>query len=136
MPRDFYCGNCGLAFAVGSYLVLFDDHPARHLLVCRTCGGLHEYQDPLNVQGEARLLDWGGPVVLARRPEFAFRLHNDFPVPHVAPCPRGPQGDPDLTTIECARCRITSLTDWWDTSDRRCPRCDTAALDVSGQWEP
>jgi hypothetical protein len=141
MPQDYYCESCGLVFSTGLY-ARRSHYPARYLLVCRSCGTVHEYRVPFGGRRSLLLMSQSGPLRLGQRPDrpvfLDTRLHWQK-----CPLPAGFQGlqidketgQLNVRSMACSHCGGSgTLTAAWPLEEKACPACRAAKLVVAGGW--
>lgn len=139
MPMDYFCESCGLVFSVGLYATR-SRYPARTLLVCRSCGTVHELQQPLNTKNSTRLMAQSCPLVLEEKPDlpvFTRRLSwNECSLPEGFS--EKPLHDDEgwiCQELTCSHCHQTgTLTERWERDDKKCPACHEERLATTGGW--
>ena len=71
MPLDMYCENCRLIFSVGwSHSPI--ERIWRFKLVCRACGTVYDYQEPIESDRPVALRVQPGPLFLVEKPQGIF----------------------------------------------------------------
>jgi hypothetical protein len=137
MPIDYYCEGCGLTFATGIYGVR-GRYAGRQLLVCRSCGTVHEYQRSFRNERPSRLMALPEPVILLRKPERPTFLDKRLKWTECV-IPPGLEvsttdGELDLRELACFGCATTgTLASEWKR-DEGCPRCGAGQLVECGGW--
>ena len=142
MPLDYYCEGCGLVFSVGIYATR-SRYPARVLLVCKSCGTVHELQRPLREKQANRLMTQPCPLLMDNKPDhpvFTRRLTwNECSLsPSFADgCSlRGEEAwTRFLEEAVCSYCyRPGMLTDQWERDEQKCPACHEEKLRTTDEW--
>lgn len=141
MPMDYLCESCGLVFSVGFYAIR-SRYPARTLLVCRSCGTVHELQQPLNTKNSTRLMAQSCPLLLNKQPDlpvFAQRLswtECSLPEGFTEKPLQGDEGwRRHFQELTCSHCHQTgTLTERWEHDDKSCPACHEDRLVETAGW--
>ena len=136
MPVDYFCEGCGLVFSVGPYGMRSSRYPGRLLLVCRSCGTVHELQYPFDAKKPLRLVAQLQPLKARRKPDSPTFLQKRKWHECVTPSIGETFGEDEaVVKISCSHCRTSGpLSATWEPENTMCPVCHADKLVQNGGW--